>query len=223
METIKKLIPLLVIMFAAIAPAIAQEHPHDDASPTISYDETESGEAEYETQTDVLEFDDSQTEDLMEFKGSLDTLLGRIEENLDKLDRQLVRITEKVALSDRKEREKEKEAEEIEVPDLMEDFSFDSEESDTLTNLENDYLLTPVVIVSDYQKLMALEEEKRDLMYTKNELFLKSDRFKESLHIQNYKDAERYKVGIESLMDEINQGIYEIREKLANINTENEG
>ncbi|MBA3898715.1 MAG: hypothetical protein H0X62_00660 [Bacteroidetes bacterium] len=232
MKTINRYILVFVIIITSTN-VFSQEHPQQEAAPTISYDENEIGEYEPETS-----FDEAGTEntgpfaELIEFQENLDTMLNKIKEDMTKLDHQLIRISEKVALAYRKEKEDEAaKAPPVEESypgyddfygnnesEMQEELAPNSEEVDTVP-------ATPETTenASDYNKIRELEEEKRDLVYSKQELFVKRDRFKESVRNHNFRDAQRFKAGIEFLMDDIINGIHAIREELHKFDADIEG
>jgi hypothetical protein len=207
MKKLKNVIWLICLLILPFLGYTQQQQ--NGAMPTISYDETKQESSNLPLSENI---ENAYIEEILEFNRNLDTLLLNLEKDMENLDFQLLRIIEREALEENKRAIANQKPEEIEVVQeddfLVIDTIVELAESDTLINI------TPEK--SDYQELIEIREEKRDLSYNHKELEFKRNRFRDAIHLQDYKNAEKHRAGIEYMMDEINQGIIEIRSKLEN-------
>jgi hypothetical protein len=140
---------------------------------------------------------------LTEFEKSIPPYLESLKSELIGLEHDLIRAMGEA------EREVKRKAEMPEAPDTAEvinDFQAQAEPE------MPEYFrhLLPKLEKNEIDVVKELEESRRDLRYKRQELILKNETLKGALYINDLAEAERIRINMEFLMEDIDSGLEEL-------------
>jgi hypothetical protein len=180
--TFSKILFLILLFSTALR---AQEN----NQPVISYEITEQEE---QLKTSLTEFEKSIPPYLESLKSELIGLEHDLIRARGEAEREVIRKAENPEQSEDLEEEADVQEEQVDTPDYMMQF---------LPKLEK----------NEVDVVRQLEESRRDLRYKRQELILKNQTLRGALQINDLAEAERIRINMEFLMEDIDSELEELR------------